>query len=58
MKTLGKLLWNEPALAVSVLAAGAQLAIFLPDWRAGVGAAVSLLAGGATRKLVTPTRAA
>jgi hypothetical protein len=55
MKALILRLWNEPALALSALAAGVQLAVFLPDWRAGLVAAVQLVAGVSIRQRVTPS---
>ena len=56
MKVLVSRLWNEPVMAASVLAAGVQLAVFLPDWRAGLGAAVTVLGGVAARSRVTGPR--
>lgn len=57
MKKLAERLWNEPAVCLSALAGAAQVAVFWPDWRAACTAAVTLLAGGVTRQVVTPTRA-
>lgn len=53
MKKLAQLIWNEPAVCLTLLAGAAQVAVFYPDWRAVITAAGTLLAGGITRQAVT-----
>lgn len=55
MKKIAILFWTEPAVVLAVLAAAAQAAVLLPDWRSALGVvALTIGAGGATRQLSSP----